>query len=65
MESVVSAFTTGVGDIVTDVTSMVTGILPVALPVLGLGIAVASDHGGDISNDVAHTAGKSGNDRLH
>lgn len=41
MESILSAFTTGVGTIATDVTSLISGILPVALPVVGIGIAVA------------------------
>lgn len=41
MESIISAFVEGVGSIVTDVTSLVAGILPVALPLLGIGIAVA------------------------
>ena len=41
MEAITTAFTTGVEGIVADVTSLAAGILPVALPLLGIGIAVA------------------------
>ena len=41
MESIISAFAEGVGTIVADVTSLASGILPVALPLLGIGIAVS------------------------
>lgn len=40
MESIITAMTTGVGTIVSNVEDMIAGILPVALPVLGLSIAV-------------------------
>ena len=41
MEAITTAFTTAVGTIVTDATGLVAGILPVALPLLGIGIAVS------------------------
>lgn len=40
MEGITTAFTSGVSTIVANCTSLVEGILPVALPLLGLSIAV-------------------------
>ena len=40
MEGIASAMTTAVGTIASDATGLVADILPVALPVLGIGIAV-------------------------
>ena len=40
MEQITAAFTTGVQSIVTDVTGLVAGILPIGLTLLGIGIAV-------------------------
>ena len=41
MEQITAAFVTGVEGIVADVTGLVSGILPVGLGLLALGIAVA------------------------
>lgn len=41
MEQITAAFTTGVESIVSDAIGLVAGILPIALPLLGIGIAVA------------------------
>lgn len=40
MEGITGAFTTGVTTIVSNCTDMIEGVLPVALPLLGLTIAV-------------------------
>lgn len=40
MEGITTAFTSGVTSIVADCTSLIEGVLPVALPLLGLSIAV-------------------------
>lgn len=41
MESITTAMTGAVNTIATDCTSLIAGILPVALPVLGVVIAVS------------------------
>ena len=40
MEEITTAFTTGAGTIVSNLTDLVAGIVPVALPILGVVIAV-------------------------
>ena len=40
MEGITTAFTSGVSTIVADCTGVIEGVLPVALPLLGLSIAV-------------------------
>lgn len=40
MDLITNAFTSGAGQIATDLGSLIGGIVPVALPVLGLTIAV-------------------------
>ena len=41
MEQITTAFTEGVGTIASDATGVVASVLPIALPVMGIGIAIA------------------------